>query len=1266
MKKISTLLLLMGLLFSAVTLDAALPKYKQALADPNNKQNSTSDITIYVPGEKLDGNWYSPAKIYHIPKVGKEWYMQNMVYVKTKTALLGDTKKKNYASSMLAQSIKDLAGVSIRAPFAEITGDKPLSGKDYGVNRIYEMSYTTPVDPYDLCKELMNNPDVEYAVPVFIHKTYDYTPNDPKLTQQYLVTAMNLKKAWDISKGDPTIKIAVVDNAVDVTHEDLAANIWTNPNEILDGKDNDGNGKIDDINGWDFVGNVTNIDLNMGAYKEDNNTKPASNSISHGTHVSGCAAAVGDNSKGIAGAAFKCSIIPVKCGTDNPNLIGIYRGYEGILYAAKLGADIINCSWGGPGGSLLEQDIINQAVALGSLVVVAAGNDGKDIDKSPQYPACFDNVVCVGASTSTDKSAYYSNFGYTNTVYAPGSEILSSIPGNSYKTENGTSMASPVTAGMAALIKSIHKDWTPAQIMRQMRSTCDNVISPNVNRPLYYGRINAYTALTYNNKSFPGKVIPGCDIIQTKIGSSDRLTNNSSTNMSLKLKNFLAPTQNLVVRINILDDYASIDQNEFNLGAVSQNEEKDLDFNITLKTNNPWYNGSVRVLVTMVDQNQFYTDYKLIQVPIYITTTNKFATLTTFPDYFKFAGYGGHAFNKSICWIVGYESYSYQMGAFFNYNGVSAKYNLTGTNEPLYTVYGFDGAKAYAASGNSGSTPANLYKTTTGGVSWDKTPLTGVTNFVNYLYFFDNNNGVFIGDPLNNKWGIQLTNDGGAKWTNSTVVPSPQTGESGYVGAHTVLGNRIWFGTSAGRVFTSSNKGAGWNAYNAAVGNHILFMSFSSKDSGMVVYSQSTDLTKPQYLANTVDGGKTWKSEIFNFSTIKAVPVHLYCIPNTSIYNLLSSDGRIYASNDLGLSWHPVLSKQIPPVSFGVGTHEGKSLRLWSASGSISYLDYDLPVVNANRDIALVTASQMNFGKIKIGESYIDSVKIKNNGNVNILFETPVINILSGGTTQEFRTMLGNPTTLEPGETGKFRIKFTPTVKGVKFSELVINSTGAPSTIKVTLTGEAEEALTKVISTNGLDNIEFDSVEVNSNKTMSLWVYNKGNSDINISSASIADTSVDFQDEFSLVNPFTGNIAVNDSIEYKVKFNPLTIGLRTADLKINSDASPNLLNIKLSGYGKNSSAVLPGDNFEFTLNELSPNPVNSTFTAILESKADAEYSINIYSAQGSFIANVFKGIASLGKNFIIYDASSLPQGAYFLQTADANGNVLALPFTVVK
>ena len=258
-------------------------------------------------------------------------------------------------------------------------------------------------------------------------------------------------EAWNIAKGSRSVLVGVIDTGFNYTHPDLAANAWTNANEIAgNGVDDDGNGYIDDTRGWDFV-------------NDDND--PADDH-GHGTHCSGTLGAVGNNGTGVVGVNWLVSIVGLKflnasgSGTNSD-------ATEAIAYATSIGVALTSNSWGGGGYDALMEAAIEEANAAGILFVAAAGNETNNNDSNPSYPAGFesDNVISVAAITRTGGLASFSNYGATTVdLGAPGQDILSTSLGTSYATLSGTSMATPHVSGACALLKAYRPALTHAEI----------------------------------------------------------------------------------------------------------------------------------------------------------------------------------------------------------------------------------------------------------------------------------------------------------------------------------------------------------------------------------------------------------------------------------------------------------------------------------------------------------------------------------------------------------------------------------------------------------------------------------------------------------------------------------------------------------------------------------------------------------------------------------------------------------------------------------
>ncbi|MFN3306531.1 MAG: S8 family serine peptidase [Candidatus Kapaibacteriota bacterium] len=371
------------------------------------------------------------------------------------------------------------------------TGDNPVNS----LKRIFWIEYVNNIDPQIASHKLRNFPFFEYVQPAYISKI-NVVSDDPRIPEQYHHLKINTFKAWDFLNTTDTIIVGVVDTGVDIDHEDLQTNIFYNQNEMgldsngndksTNGIDDDGNGYVDDYVGWDFAGN--------DGHTPDNNPRPGNG---HGTHVAGIIGAVANNAIGIAGVVPQVKILPVKAANDEQFNTFITKGYEGILYAAIMGAKVINCSWGSESSGSLENDIIRAVNFLGACVVAAAGNDGKYSDFAP---ASLNGVLSVAAVDSNDVKAGFSNFSLNVDVSAPGVKILSTTPNNTYAAWDGTSMASPIAAGVVALARLNFPNLNFEQIYELVKKQSDNIDSLN---PLYSGllgagRVNAFKTLNCN------------------------------------------------------------------------------------------------------------------------------------------------------------------------------------------------------------------------------------------------------------------------------------------------------------------------------------------------------------------------------------------------------------------------------------------------------------------------------------------------------------------------------------------------------------------------------------------------------------------------------------------------------------------------------------------------------------------------------------------------------------------------------------------------
>lgn len=299
--------------------------------------------------------------------------------------------------------------------------------------------------------------------------------------------------AWDLFTGSPAVLVAIIDSGVDYTHPDLAANMYVNPGEIAGNSvDDDGNGYVDDVRGWDFL----------------NNDNDPMDDMWHGTHCAGTLGAVGNNGIGVVGINWNVSILPLKF-LDAVGDGNTADAISAIHYATMMGARVTSNSWGGGPNSTALRDAILEARDAGILFVASAGNNALNNDVVPYFPANtgLANVVSVAGTDATDHLGSYSNFGPVRVhIAAPGSDIASTVPNNGYDFSDGTSMAVPLVAGVAALLFGRYPEMSMAEVKDQILSRADSL-------PALTGlirgaaRLNAYRALALLDSIPPDAVI---------------------------------------------------------------------------------------------------------------------------------------------------------------------------------------------------------------------------------------------------------------------------------------------------------------------------------------------------------------------------------------------------------------------------------------------------------------------------------------------------------------------------------------------------------------------------------------------------------------------------------------------------------------------------------------------------------------------------------------------------------------------------------------
>lgn len=995
---------------------------RDAMGLPNGASRSARDIVVQRP---------APGT-----------YVPGMIIVKTRQPHGVARQRQTLMSSPVNRDLMNLNVQEVNSMFPAL-GDASMS-TTIGLDRMYTVRYDAGTDPFDICARLMDNPDVEYAVPMPVHKL-SFTPNDPRYSTQTWMGLMKVDKAWDVTKGATTVVIAIVDSGTDWKHEDLSANIWTNPKEIPNNSiDDDKNGLVDDFRGWDFVGNISAADAQNGIVRPDNDPAPGStinDNTSHGTVVGGCASASTNNAKGVAGAGFNCRIIPIKCGSDNPGFTGILRGYDAIAYAADLGAHIINCSWGGPGIDAAAQDIVDYATAKGSLVVAASGNDALNNDLYLQSPASLDGVLSVGASTAADRVSGFSNYGRNVDVYAPGENILSTYPNNQYRALSGTSFSSPLTAGIAGLVKAVHPDWTPEMIRAQIRGTVDPLIGVTFDtRPLYWGRVNAERAVKVNASFTSGERMPGLVMKELAVGGSvsGRITTYERTTVRFTVKNVLFDASNVIITPVMLDPNVTyFGTPTISLGNIARNGEVSGTFDIQLKSSYPWYKSEIGVGLRIASGT--YANYASIYVPVDLPTTNAYTSIVE---------------QAGVSWglvDVSKDGTLYASGSAF---GQRIMARITASGQGGYVTPPFVPTAIRSVNsttsligGLSNNVPT-ISRSTNGGSSWSGINVSATLATVEGIYMFDATNGVAIGNPVSGKFGVVRTTNGGAAWTAVGTAPLSTGSERIIRGATAWRGDAIWFATSNNRVIYSLNKGQSWAQGSLGVsGASVVSIAFRDSTNGVVLYRTGVSNDSPFRIASSVNGGANWRAGAADLA-LGFTPVAVQA--NTGHHLLVGSGGEVLGSDNNGGAWQTVLTMSAGAVA---STHAMITSRptLFVAGTTLGELEYRYSGPNGTK-LPEFTTTLLNFGSMESGQNKTRTAAVRNTGSSDLTvskFET----VSDGATPADAFTITSQPKTLIPsGGSISIPLRCAGTTPGTYNGKLRMTSDGTPSVIELALT----------------------------------------------------------------------------------------------------------------------------------------------------------------------------------------------------------------------
>jgi len=420
----------------------------------------------------------------------------------------------------------------------------------HGRGDLYKLLIDNGTDIKQAVDVLRSEPDVVYAEPDYLAR-YASVPNDPSYSMQWGLEKVSVEAAWNHTFGSNNVTIAIIDSGIALSHEDLEPNIWTNPGETPNnGTDDDNNGFIDDISGWNFIDSTNDVQDITG----------------HGTMVAGIAAARSNNALGIAGVCGNCRIMPVKV-----SQVSGFANYSdiasGIYYAVDKGAQIINLSLGGYADSITLKEAIDYANSRNVIVIAGAGNDNSS---DPFYPAAYADVLAVAASDADDIKTVSSNFGEWVNITAPGQDILTtSLSG--YSNVTGTSFSTPFVSGAAGLLLSLNPQWTAAMVRAQIVNTSDDINSQNPDHfdLLGTGRLNIETSIQDPTPIliYEGYTGNGTIELRPDFGSSVALT--------VSIRNGWSDAFDVIGTLSSPDPYVTITNNSADFGSILSGESKE-------------------------------------------------------------------------------------------------------------------------------------------------------------------------------------------------------------------------------------------------------------------------------------------------------------------------------------------------------------------------------------------------------------------------------------------------------------------------------------------------------------------------------------------------------------------------------------------------------------------------------------------------------------------------------------------------------------------
>lgn len=892
---------------------------------------------------------------------------------------------------------------------------------------------------------------VEYAVFPTRQVLHSDGP-DPKYDEQMFFDAIGMDPYDNTLPDASEVLIAIVDSGTDTMHEDLQENIYINLAEIPNnGKDDDLNGYIDDVSGWDFVGDITLDNAKTGDLAPDNDPRPNHSSNRHGTHVAGCASAALYNSIGVASPGRNAKILPIKVGADNMDEVyGLYQGYEGIAYAGWMGADIINCSWGGSTFSPYEKDIITAVSESGSIIIASAGNDAWNNDLGFSYPNCFPEVISVGASNNATSPTGFSNYGVDVDVFAPGSAVYTTLPGDFYGPMSGTSMSGPIVAGLSAVALAANPEMTKDELRARLR----------------YGSVPN----SGNNElgQFAGIAQVGSLVTETApltlVLDKSKDGDHVERTFDLSFYPLYGELTDLKVNLSPAENFIELSDTLFSYLTLNEGVTENVDFQ--LLENNPWYRATSNLYVKgEYDGGNSLDNFRFT----FLADSN--GAMHEFVGYADDLFDVGWRFMKDFgddVWLTGLDFRNLR-GIIFNpvtqdYLRVG-QYYVTGLHQ-------YENGNLLIATGRDSkllSYDADLKQI-------GEIDLSDFTDYIQAVIVYEESDRIIvIGNPSSDNLCIAISDDGGLSFSYHPIVESyldkPETiaERISYAGDYIVLAD------DNGRFFASMDRGVTWDVFSTPAEAKYVYTVKVNKKGDVAFFASddrrmdrvpelyeisltSMDFDNPQFQ-------KTPDSEIGNniFSNILGMMLPsgfdwVENVENPSAPDMLLLMGQegniIYRKNGFGNKFEAVRSVRGREYTKGLAVplYEGSDmLTMYMASSFVQSLTF--PISNEYQKPILSFGNQQ---AVELdGELYLsiaDSIEVDNELQLPLTFineEESVdayFQILEYPFSTDIRIEDYEESWLYPGDTAFVNVVFTPeniglqneTVK-VKIGDDIVN-----------------------------------------------------------------------------------------------------------------------------------------------------------------------------------------------------------------------------------